>query len=102
MKPFSLLVKPASADCNLRCKYCFYLDRAELYPQSSRHRMSDEVLTRMISTYLATPQPQYSIGWKGGEPTVMGLDFYRRVIELERRYGRPGASVSNGLQTGKG
>ena len=99
MKPFSLLVKPASADCNLRCKYCFYLDRAELYPQSSRHRMSDEVLTRMISTYLATPQPQYSIGWQGGEPTVMGLDFYRRVIELERRYGRPGASVSNGLQT---
>jgi uncharacterized protein len=99
MRPFSLLVKPASADCNLRCKYCFYLDRSELYPDTPRHRMSDEVLERMISSYLATPQPQHSIGWQGGEPTLMGLDFFRKVTDLQQRYGRPGGSVSNGLQT---
>jgi uncharacterized protein len=99
MRPFSLLVKPSSADCNLRCRYCFYLDRASLYPEAVRHRMSDAVLERMISSYLATNQPQYSIGWQGGEPTLMGLDFYKRVIELEQQHGRRGAHVSNGLQT---
>jgi len=98
MKPFSLLVKPASADCNLRCKYCFYLDRCEMYPEEKRHRMSDAVLERLISTYMATNQPQHSIGWQGGEPTLMGLDFFKRVTSLQQQYGR-GASVSNGLQT---
>ena len=99
MRPFSLLVKPASADCNLRCRYCFYLDRCELYPETQRHRMSDAVLERMLSTYLATDQPQYSIGWQGGEPTLMGLEFFEKVTDLQKRYGRPGISVANGLQT---
>jgi uncharacterized protein len=99
MKPFSLLVKPASADCNLRCKYCFYLDRGELYPDSPRHRMSDAVLEKMLSSYLATEQPQHSIGWQGGEPTLMGLDFFKKVTDLQQRYGRPGGAISNGLQT---
>ncbi len=99
MRPFSLLVKPTSADCNLRCKYCFYLDRCTLYPDTSHHRMSDEVLEHMISTFLATPQPQHSIGWQGGEPTLMGLDFFRKVTDLQQHCGRPGIAVSNGLQT---
>jgi uncharacterized protein len=99
MRPFSLLVKPASADCNLRCKYCFYLDRGELYPDSPRHRMSDAVLEKMLSSYLATEQPQHSIGWQGGEPTLMGLDFFKKVTDLQQRYGRPGQAISNGLQT---
>lgn len=99
MKPFSLLVKPASADCNLRCAYCFYLDRQELYPHTRKHRMSDEVLEKMIASYMATRQPQYSFGWQGGEPTLMGLDFFKRVTELQRKHGRAGAMVGNGLQT---
>ncbi len=99
MKPFSLLVKPSSADCNLRCKYCFYLDRAEMYPETARHRMSGEVLERMISSFLATPQPHHSIGWQGGEPTLMGLGFFKKVTDLQQRYGRSGGAVSNGLQT---
>jgi uncharacterized protein len=99
MRPFSLLVKPASADCNLRCRYCFYLDRAALYPESSRHRMSDAVLEHMIQTFMATDQPQYGFGWQGGEPTLMGLDFFKRVVALQQRHGRAGAAVSNGLQT---
>jgi uncharacterized protein len=97
--PFSLLIKPASADCNLRCAYCFYLDRAGLYPETARHRMTDRVLERIIGTYLATDQPQYAFGWQGGEPTLMGAEFFRKVVELQKRLGRGGATISNGLQT---
>ena len=99
MNPFSLLIKPASADCNLRCEYCFYLDRCELYPETKRHRMPDDVLERMVSSYLATQQPQYAFGWQGGEPTLMGLDFFRKAVKLQQKHGRPGAVVANGLQT---
>jgi len=99
VQPFSLLVKPASADCNLRCEYCFYLGHASLYPETPRHRMSDGVLESMIRSYLETPQPTYQFGWQGGEPTLMGLPFFRRVVELQQRYGHSGAIVANGLQT---
>ncbi len=98
-RPFSLLVKPTSADCNLRCGYCFYLDRATLYPDSRRHRMSREVLERTIGGFMATEQPRYSFGWQGGEPTLMGLDFFKAVVELQQRLGRAGVMVANGLQT---
>jgi uncharacterized protein len=99
MHPFSLLIKPASADCNLRCRYCFYLDRSTLYPTSRIHRMSDEVLEAMIASYMATTQPQYAFGWQGGEPTLMGVDFFRRVTALQQKHGRAGSTVANGLQT---
>ena len=98
-RPFSLLIKPASADCNLRCHYCFYQDRAGLYPGTHSHRMSDEVLERVISSYMSTEQPQFAFGWQGGEPTLMGAAFFRRVTELQQRYGHPGSVVANGLQT---
>ena len=105
MKNFSLLIKPASADCNLRCAYCFYRDRSELYPETARHRMSDGVLERLIAGYMATDQPQYTFGWQGGEPTLMGVDFFRRVTDLQVKYAlkRSDAgkrtSIANGLQT---
>lgn len=98
-KPFSLLVKPASADCNLKCDYCFYLDHCSFYPESKKHRMSEVVLERMISTYMSTRQPNYAFGWQGGEPTLMGLDFFKKVTELQQKHGRSGVMVSNGLQT---
>ena len=96
MTPFSLLLKPASADCNLRCPYCFYAGK---HPSATARRMSREVLDRVISSYLATEQPQYVFGWQGGEPTLLGVDFFRAVTELQQRHGRAGAVVSNGLQT---
>ena len=98
-RPFSLLIKPASADCNLRCSYCFYLDHCTFYPQSRRHRMSEDTLEAMVRSYMATAQPSYQFGWQGGEPTLMGVDFFRRVVALQQRYGRAGAKVANGLQT---
>ena len=98
-KPFSLLIKPASADCNLRCEYCFYLDKCELYPERKVHRMSLAVLERMIASYMKTSQPCYAFGWQGGEPTLMGIDFFRKVTEVQRKYGQRGVTVANGLQT---
>jgi len=99
MRPFSLLVKPSGADCNLQCKYCFYLKKCSLYPGSKVHRMSEKVADRMLSTFLATDQPRYAIGWQGGEPTLMGLNFFKFVTKKQKEYGRGGKQVSNGLQT---
>ena len=82
----------------MRCDYCFYLDRSSLYPATSKHRMSDKVLDEIIKSYMATEQPQYAFAWQGGEPTLMGVDFFRRVVELQKKYGRWGARVTNGLQ----
>ncbi len=98
-QPFSLLIKPTQSDCNLRCAYCFYLDKCALYPDSARHRMTDETLETLIRSYMATRQPSYTFGWQGGEPTLMGLEFFQKVTALQQRYGRAGVSVANGLQT---
>ncbi|MHB1458412.1 MAG: anaerobic sulfatase maturase [Armatimonadota bacterium] len=99
MKPFTLLIKPASADCNLRCEYCFYLGKANLYPDSQIHRMDDMVLQKLISSYMQTEQPQYVFNWQGGEPLLMGTDFFKQVVELQTQYGRRGSVVGNSIQT---
>lgn len=99
MKNFSLLIKPASADCNLHCEYCFYLSKSQLYPETTRHRMSYKLLERLISSYMATEQSCYSFGWQGGEPTLMGIDFFKAVVEMQKKYGRAGCYVANGVQT---
>lgn len=99
MKPFSLLIKPAGADCNLRCAYCFYLGRAELYPEQRIHRMSIATLTRLMRGYLALPFPSHALAFQGGEPLLMGEDFFREVFRLERRYARPGAQITHCVQT---
>ena len=92
-----VLVKPSGADCNLDCEYCFYIDKLRQYPNRT-NRMSDEVLESMIQQLMSQNVPQISIGWQGGEPTLMGLPFYRKAVDLMARHGR-GQSVSNGLQT---
>lgn len=99
MKPFTLLIKPASADCNLRCEYCFYLGKANLYPQTQIHRMDDVTLQQIISSYMQTEQPQYVFNWQGGEPSLMGTAFFKRVVDLQMQYGRRGSLVSNSIQT---
>lgn len=100
MKPFSLLIKPASADCNLSCDYCFYLGKSALYPETAKHRMSENVLDALIRKYMETPQPQYVFVWQGGEPTLMRVDFFERVVSLQMRYGAASnAMVANAVQT---
>lgn len=99
-KQFSLLIKPASADCNLSCRYCFYYQRGtDPYDFRDRHRMSDDVLKAMISQYLGFAGKYTSFGWQGGEPLLMGIRFFRRVIELQQEYGYSGQFVGNNVQT---
>lgn len=94
--PFTLLVKPISAQCNLRCRYCFYLDH--LRPQEMT-RMSDETLEHLIREYMKTKQSQYGIGFQGGEPTLMGIDFFEKVVRLQKKYAPQNARISNAVQT---
>ncbi len=96
---FHLMAKPTGAVCNLNCAYCFFLTKERLYPGSG-FRMSDEVLEEYIRQYLEAQEvPVVTVAWQGGEPTMMGLDFFRRSIELEEKYAKPGMSVENTIQT---
>ena len=98
-KPFQLLVKPTSYDCNLRCGYCFYLKTASLYSEAPRHQMNLELLEKMIQEYLSLGFPLSVFIWQGGEPSLSGLDFFEKVVELERKYAHPGQEIGNAFQT---
>ena len=98
INPFSLLVKPVGPDCNLRCRYCFYLDRVEMFA-GGPNRMDDATLARMIRSYMALPFETHSFAWQGGEPTLAGVEFFRRAVDLQRSCLRPGGRVVNVLQT---
>ncbi|WP_048127100.1 anaerobic sulfatase maturase [Methanosarcina sp. WH1] len=94
-----VLAKPTGAICNLACSYCFFLDKELLYP-GSRFRMSDEVLENYIRQLIEAHRiPQVTVAWQGGEPTLMGIDFYRRAIELQEKYKKPGMTFENTMQT---
>ncbi len=96
---FHIMAKPTGAQCNLNCAYCFFLKKEKLYPGSS-FRMSDEVMDTYIrQTIEAHQTSEVIIAWQGGEPTLMGLDFFRRAIEIEKKYIRPGMYVENTIQT---
>ena len=99
-RPFHVMAKPTGAVCNLDCAYCFYLTKKQLYPGSG-FRMSDEVLEQYVVQLLDAhrDQPETVLAFQGGEPTMMGLDFFRRVVDLERQHARPGQVVRNTLQT---
>ncbi|WP_292463262.1 anaerobic sulfatase maturase [Methanolobus sp.] len=94
-----VLAKPTGAVCNLACKYCFFLSKETLYPGSD-FRMSDEILDRYVRQLIeAHSTPQVTIAWQGGEPTLMGIDFYRYAIELQEKYRKPGMTFENTMQT---
>jgi len=96
---FHVLAKPTGAICNLDCKYCFFLSKEMLYP-GDRFRMSDELLQAYIRQLLeAQPLGEVDIAWQGGEPTLMGIDFFRRAIEYVAQYRKPGQSILHTMQT---
>ncbi len=100
--PFSsihVLAKPTGARCNLACRYCFFRGKARLYP-GSRFRMRDDLLEAYVKQTIAAQQaPDVCFAWQGGEPTLMGLDFFRRAVRLARKYRRPGMRVRHAFQT---
>ena len=98
-RPFHLLAKPTGATCNLDCKYCFFLSKEMLYP-GDRFRMSDETLEAYIRQLLeAHTSSEVNVAWQGGEPTLMGLDFFKRSIEYVEKYRKPGQRILHTTQT---
>ena len=96
---FHLLAKPTGAACNLGCKYCFFLSKKNLYPGSS-FRMSDELLETYIRQYFEAQKiPLATFAWQGGEPTLMGLEFFQRSIQYQQKYKRPKMIIQNTMQT---
>jgi uncharacterized protein len=96
---FHLLAKPTGAICNLDCKYCFFLAKEMLYP-GSKFRMADELLETYIRQLLESQHgEEVIVGWQGGEPTLMGLEFFERSIEYVGKYVKPGQRVSYTIQT---
>ena len=97
---FHLLAKPTGAICNLDCEYCFFLSKEMLYP-GSRFRMADDLLETYIRQLIDAhaQAPEVTVAWQGGEPTLMGVDFFRRSLGHQRRHARPGQRVVNTIQT---
>ncbi len=94
----SLLIKPAGPDCNMACAYCFYREKDKIFSDTPTHRMSSEVLEETVRQVLSFGGRQVNFGWQGGEPTLMGLDFFKEAVRLQARFGQ-GKNVANGLQT---
>ena len=97
---FRAMIKPGGAQCNLDCRYCYYLPKQALLEQARSPRMSDEMLERHIAQFIAAQSgDEVVFSWQGGEPTLLGLDFFRQVVALQARYKRPGQRIENDLQT---
>jgi uncharacterized protein len=97
-RPFHVMAKPTGPTCNLACRYCFYCEKEQLFA-GRKHRMSDEVLAEYVRQYIVSQDtPEVTFAWQGGEPTLMGLDFFRRVVKLQQEHAG-GKRISNSIQT---
>jgi uncharacterized protein len=96
---FHVMVKPGGSACNIDCDYCYFLSKQQLYPEG-RHRMSDALLESYIRQMLECQgDGEVSLAWQGGEPTLLGIEFYRRAVVLAEKYRRPGQIVRHSIQT---
>ncbi len=99
-REFQIFVKPAGAVCNLECRYCYYRDKTSLYPDASAFQMSEGLLEDYIVQHIqAAPGPEVGFSWHGGEPTTLGLGFFRKAVELQQKHKPAGWVVRNGIQT---
>jgi len=97
---FHAMVKPSGSECNIDCDYCFYLHKADLLDHQPQSRMSDGLLEQHIRQYIESQTGEEVIfSWQGGEPTLMGIDFFKRVVKLQNQYASPGQRIENDLQT---
>jgi serine-type anaerobic sulfatase-maturating enzyme len=96
---FHILTKPVGPICNLDCKYCFYLEKEKLYPGENQWRMSDEVLEEYVRQYIGSqPSAEINFAWQGGEPTLLGVEFFRKAVALQNKYA-DGKTIFNAIQT---
>jgi uncharacterized protein len=97
---FQVFVKPVGSLCNLNCHYCYYLEKASLYPDATSLQMPDDLLENYIIQQIdIAPEPTVNFFWHGGEPTLPGLDYFRRIVALQRKHCPPGIRITNGIQT---
>ena len=99
-REFQVFTKPIGSICNLDCQYCYYLKKEHLYPEGESFRMSDDILEEYIVQHIdASPEPAIRFSWHGGEPTVLGLDYFRKIVALQRKHQSPDRRIANGIQT---
>lgn len=99
-RAFQVFAKPAGSLCNLACQYCYYLDKAHLFPAAESSRMPDDILEMYIAQHIeASPGETINFSWHGGEPTVLGLDYFRKIVALQRKLRPPHRRIVNGMQT---
>ena len=93
------MTKPIGPICNLDCKYCYYLEKENLFPKNENFKMSDEVLDAYVRQYIeAQHTPEVNFAWQGGEPTLLGANYFRKIVALQQKYAN-GKRISNALQT---
>jgi uncharacterized protein len=97
---FQVFAKPVGPICNLDCHYCYYLKKEHLYPKGEPFRMPEDILAEYIVQHIdACPDPVIRFSWHGGEPTVLGLDTFRRIVALQRKHQPSNRHIANGMQT---
>lgn len=99
MPPISVMIKPASSSCNLRCKYCFYANEASLRATPNYGIMKPEVLENAVALFMNAAERSCSFAFQGGEPTLAGLDFFKHLVSLQKKHACPGLTITNALQT---
>lgn len=99
-RSFQIFAKPVGATCNLDCHYCYYLNKKNLYPEDKSLRMSDKLLEEYIVQHInASPDPVIRFSWHGGEPTILGLDTFQKIVKLQRKHKPKNQRIANGIQT---
>ncbi len=101
--PFSIMTKPIGPRCNIDCTYCYYLEKEKLYPSEKKFRMSGEVLEsyirQLIETSVEAGMREVPFAWQGGEPTMLGVDYFRDIVALQKKHAPQGIAISNAFQT---
>ena len=99
-REFQIFAKPIGPKCNLDCHYCYYLMKEQLYPKGESFHMTDDLLEQYITQHIeASPERVIRFSWHGGEPTVLGLEYFCKIVALQRKHLPSGRSISNGMQT---
>ena len=101
--PFSIMSKPAGSKCNIDCKYCYYLEKEKLFPSEKKFKMNDKILEQYIKQQIEASciagMKEVPFAWQGGEPTLLGIDYFKRIIALQKKYAPKGVDVTNAIQT---
>jgi len=99
-REFQIFAKPGGAVCNLECRYCYYLEKETLYPGTRAFKMDDDLLEEYIIQHIElSPGDVIRFSWHGGEPTILGVDYFRRIVELQRKHASPSRRIVNALVT---